>query len=119
MQCFIIYVGLSTLSPSNYLHFSLETFSIAMLAVFCLVICSLSTLSSDMVCIVEPWLSRDICDSELSLPGFSIFHLDHNHQGGGILVYVKSSLSPSVISYKFSQIELLLLPIKIKTCLVH
>ncbi len=53
-------------------------------------------------------------DSELSLPGFSIFRLDRNRHGGGILVYIKCSRSPSVIPYDSSPIELLLLSVKLK-----
>ncbi len=71
--------------------------------------------SPDIICIVESWLSPDISDSELSLPGFSIFRRDRNRHGGGILVYVKSTLSPSIISYSSSSlIELLLLSVKPK-----
>ena len=71
--------------------------------------------SPDIICIVESWLSSDICDSELSLPGFSLFRRDRNRHGGGILVYVKSTLSPSIISYNSSSpIELLLISVKPK-----
>ena len=57
--------------------------------------------------VVETWLSSDISDSELSLPNFQSFRLDRSRHGGGILVYVKSSLSASVIPTS-SPIELLL-----------
>ena len=62
----------------------------------------------------ESFLSSDICDSEISLPGFSTFRLDRNRHGGGILIYAKSSLSPSIIPYTSSPIELLLLSIKLQ-----
>ena len=71
-------------------------------------ICSLY--SPDIVCIVETWRSPDICDSELSLPNFQSFRLDRSRHGGGILVYVKSSLSATVVPTS-SPIELLLLSI--------
>ena len=71
-------------------------------------ICSLY--SPDIVCIVETWLSPDICDSELSLPNFQSFRLDRSRHGGGILVYVKSSLSATAVPTS-SPIELLLLSI--------
>ena len=64
--------------------------------------------SPDVVCVVETWLSPDISDSELYLPNFQCFCLDHFCRGGGILVYVKSSLSASVVPVS-TPIELLLL----------
>ena len=45
----------------------------------------------DIVCIVE--LSGDISDDEIALSGYSIVRLDRNRHGGGILIYIRSSLS--------------------------
>ena len=53
--------------------------------------------SPDVICIVESWLAPDILDSELTLPGYTVFRLDRNRHGGGVAVYVRSSLSPSVL----------------------
>ena len=39
------------------------------------------------------WLSSDILDSELCLPGYHLFRLDRNRHGGGILMFVHSLLS--------------------------
>ena len=42
----------------------------------------------DVVCITETWLSQEISDSEMSIPGYR----DKNRQGGGVLVYTRESL---------------------------
>ena len=52
-----------------------------------------STRKPDIVYIVETWLSGDILDSEVSLQGYQLFRLDRNRHGGGVLMYVKNSLS--------------------------
>ena len=87
-----------------------------MLVVFCLNLMNYAINSlhlPDIICRVESWLSSNICDSELSLPGFSLFHRDRNCHGGDILVYIKSTLSPSFISYNSSSpIKLLLISVK-------
>ena len=45
------------------------------------------------MCIVESWLSGDISDDEIAVSGYSIVRLDRNRHGGGILIYIRSSLS--------------------------
>ena len=45
----------------------------------------------DIVCIVETWLSSDILESEVALPGYQVHRLDRNRHGGGILVYVRDN----------------------------
>ena len=47
----------------------------------------------DVVCIVESWLDGDVSDEEISISGYSIVRLDRNRHGGGILIYIRSSLS--------------------------
>ena len=51
----------------------------------------------DLLCIVETWLCEDINDSELLLPGYQLYRLDRNRHGGGIMIYVCSSLSCKVL----------------------
>ena len=52
-----------------------------------------------VVCIVESWLSGDVSNSELYIPGYEIFRRDRDRHGGGILIFVKSDLCPSPITY--------------------
>ena len=52
----------------------------------------------DIVCVVESWLSQDIPDSELTIPGYFVFRKDRNRHGGGILIFVRDSLSCTIVS---------------------
>ena len=36
-----------------------------------------------IICVTEYWLSKDISDDELSLPGYQLFRLDRDRHGGG------------------------------------
>ena len=51
-----------------------------------------STRKPDILCIVETWLYEDILDSEVSLQGYKLFRLDRNRHGGGVLMYIDTSL---------------------------
>ena len=51
----------------------------------------------DIVCIVESWLSQDILDSELAITGYTIFRRDRNRHGGGIIIFVKDTLSCTIL----------------------
>ena len=42
----------------------------------------------DVVYIVESWLSSDIQDSEILLPGYQSVRLDRSGHGGGVIMYV-------------------------------
>ena len=68
-------------------------------------------MSPDIICIVETWLSPDISDSEVSLPHNLCFRYDRDRHGGSVAVYVKSSLSASVLPSPVN-LELILLSIK-------
>ena len=46
-----------------------------------------------IICVTESWLSKDISDDELSLPGYHLFRLDRDRHGGGVLIYVLLSFS--------------------------
>ncbi len=41
----------------------------------------------DIICVKESWLSDDIEDVEISLPGYSCSRLDRNRCGGGLVIY--------------------------------
>ena len=57
--------------------------------------------SYDVICIVESWLSSDIDNTELSIPGFTIFRRDRSRHGGGIIVFVRNSLPCTVLPFEF------------------
>ncbi len=54
------------------------------------------THNPDMVCIAETWLSDDIRDTEIDIPGFQVlqYRVARNRHGGG---YIKSHLSVKVL----------------------
>ena len=41
----------------------------------------------------ETWLSCSIIDNEILPTGYSIYHLDRDYRGGGVAIFVKSSIS--------------------------
>jgi len=45
-----------------------------------------------MICNVETWLSTEISDNELLICNYQLTRLDRNRHGGGILIYVNTSL---------------------------
>nr|VZI22675.1 unnamed protein product [Spirometra erinaceieuropaei] len=53
-------------------------------------------LSPDVLAVTETWLSGNISDNEVALPGYQIYRRDREHrQGGGIVVYVNDGLAVS------------------------
>ena len=60
---------------------------------------------------METWLSSEISDSEILIPNYMSFRLDRSRHGGGIAVFVKSSLSVSALP---STPNLEFLPLSIK-----
>ena len=50
-----------------------------------------------IICIVETWLSSEITDCEISIPGFQLFRCDRNRHGGGVLAYVSNMFSVTVL----------------------
>ena len=52
------------------------------------------TLDLDVLCISETWLHKEIGDKEVSIDGYDIIRKDRtNKRGGGVCVYVRSSLA--------------------------
>ena len=50
-----------------------------------------------IVCLVETWLCDAICDFEISIKDFQLVRLGKNRHGGGVLIYVYSSLNWDVL----------------------
>jgi hypothetical protein len=57
----------------------------------------------DILCLNETKIDENIKDVDIAMPGFSIFRRDRNKHGGGVLIYVSSSLN----SCKVKNINLL------------
>ena len=71
-------------------------------------ICTVDTL---FIFLCETFLSDDITDPEVYLPGYSISRCDRaNRIGGGVCIYVKDSISSETcVSFSNSTCELLIL----------
>ncbi|BHF71211.1 hypothetical protein SprV_0401426600 [Sparganum proliferum] len=60
-------------------------------------------LSPDVVSLTESWLSENVDDRELMLPGFQLFRRDRrDRQGGGVVTYVKHGLLVSEKTEQFA-----------------
>ena len=69
----------------------------------------------DIVCIVESWRCDDVCDGEISLPNYSVVRLDRNQHGGGIVLYIKDTLSFSVVSAGPESLEIIFVSVSLPT----
>ena len=71
--------------------------------------------------LTETWLTSDVIDAEIDIPGYSVFHSDRNGRThGGIAFYLKSDLG-GVMAHSFSNgvVETLIVKCKsIKTIFV-
>ena len=47
----------------------------------------------DIICIVETWLSDEVNDTEIQIPGYSIIRKDRNRHGGGVCVYISHAVT--------------------------
>ena len=43
----------------------------------------------DMICITESWLSPEVLDTEIAIPGYYTVRRDRNRHGGGVLMYIQ------------------------------
>ena len=66
------------------------------LRIFC------ATYHPDLICVTESWLG-----SEISIQGYSVIRLDRNRHGGGVLIYVKSVFSCSLVFKGTADLELI------------
>ena len=73
------------------------------------ILCSLY--SPDLVCVVESWLGPDISNSEISIPSYSVFRLDRNRHGGGVLIYVKAVFTCSFLFKGTTNFECIILSV--------
>ena len=82
------------------------------------------TLDPHIICIVETWLSGEIENNELYIPGFQLYRHDRNRHGGGVLIYVSAMFSVPVLPSPTPPLELLTLSIlrdnfKVHVCLFY
>ena len=48
---------------------------------------------TDIVCLIETWLSDDALDSEVAIHNYSLIRPDRNRHGGGVAIYVHNCVS--------------------------
>ena len=72
-----------------------------------------------IICIVETWLSSEVKNSEIDIPGFQLYQHDRNRHGGGVLIYVSAMFFVSVLPSPVPPLELLTLSIQCASFKVH
>ena len=55
-----------------------------------------------VVCVVESWLSNEIENSEVTIPGYQTFRCDRDRQGGGVIMFVQDSIPAKVVPLCFN-----------------
>ncbi|VDP94011.1 unnamed protein product [Echinostoma caproni] len=59
----------------------------------------------DLIALIETWLTADILDSELRLPGMELLRRDRPTRGGGVLLYYHNSLQCEQIECPFAALD--------------
>ena len=65
------------------------------------------TNNPDVICIVETWLSVDISDAEIYIPGYTTCRRDRDRHGGGIMLYVRDTFQFTFLPDPSQNLELL------------
>ena len=65
----------------------------------------------DVFAIAETWLSNDISDAELFIPGYHIFRQDRDRHGGGVAVYIRDNLPAMLLTPSTPNLELILVKV--------
>ena len=69
----------------------------------------------DFITVTETWLSADVLDRELYLPGYTIIRRDRNRHGGGVAIYVSTSFSFRSLVDPCPNLELIALEFTLKS----
>ena len=70
----------------------------------------------DIVCLVETWLSADVLVNEVAIPHYSLIRLDRNRHGGGVAIYVHSSILFDVLLVGPAGLELIVVSLIRNNC---
>ncbi len=55
--------------------------------------------SAGIICVIETWLSANLPDSNVSIPGYNLFRQDPAHTtGGGVCVYLDDKMPCKLIN---------------------
>ena len=69
----------------------------------------------DLVIVAESWLSADVLDSEIHIPGFCNVRNDRNRHGGGIVIYISDNINFTILQLPHPDLELILLECSLKS----
>ena len=69
----------------------------------------------DVIRINESWLDDSILDCELTIANYNLVRLDRNRHGGGILLYIRDTLSFSLVLSGPDSLEFLCVAIQFFT----
>jgi len=61
--------------------------------------------------LIETKAEKQLSDNELVIDNYQILRLDRNRHGGGIVMYIHSSLSSHVLSAGANELELLVVSV--------
>ena len=60
--------------------------------------------STDVLCISETWLSTDMKDEHIAIPGYNVFR-NEKGRGGGVCIYVKDTYKVTTINVNVEKPE--------------
>ena len=75
-------------------------------------------LNPDIVCITESWLAGVIQDLEIDIPEYNCLRLDRDRHGGGLVLYLKSTIEYKSITIGPDNLELSIFSIYKSNCRV-
>lgn len=52
----------------------------------------------DIVCVTESWLDDSVDNNAICIPGYQILRQDRNSNGGGVIVFLKSNFSFTIVN---------------------
>ena len=73
--------------------------------------CSNQTVNADIICIISSWHLSEISNNKLAIDNYQSLRLDGYRHGGGVIMYVQSSLGLKVLAAGPSNLELLIVSI--------
>ena len=69
----------------------------------------------DFITVTETWVSADVLDQELYLPGYTIICRERNRHGGGVAIYVSTSVLFRSLVDPCPNLELIVLEFTLKS----
>ena len=58
----------------------------------------------DVLCVSETWLTHNVLDQHIAMPGFSVYRNDKG-RGGGVCIYVRDFLTVTSTNVNIDQVE--------------